>query len=461
MFSRLDPDDSGRPLFQQLADHIVLLIDNGQLRAGQRLPAQRQIARDACVNLSTVTRAFGILQKGGYVQTRVGRGSFIAESLSAASVSDALDEPTDAVNLTMNCAPTQAWHQFVAQLLPSMSTDERFMQIADYAPAEGVDWARKAMAQRLSPMLGLHHPERMILTNGAQHGLFGALSTIARPGDVVLTDAVGYMGIAGLCASLGLDLQPIAMDHRGMCPEALDRHCQRVRPAAVFFNPTLHNPLTLTLDAQRRSALAEVVRRHEALIIEDDVYRPLLPDAPRALVSDHDDITIYVTSLSKCVAPGARFGAVLAPEPLVASIASALRVNCWSTSSLVALIVTRLIETGQLSRLIAEQRGELLRRHAVLDKVFLPRELDGAPGAPHAWLKLPAPWRGEDFVRAAAQAGISLLPSAAFAVSRESLPVEAVRISLSAARSVEQLHRAALILRQLMNTRPEFVNPLA
>lgn len=461
MFSRLDPDDSGRPLFQQLADHIVLLIDNGQLRGGQRLPAQRQIARDACVNLSTVTRAFAILQEGGYVQTRVGRGSFIAESLSAASGSDTLGELTDAVNLTMNCAPTQAWQQVVAQLLPSISADERFAQIAGYAPAEGIDWARKAMAQWLSPMLGLHHPERMILTNGAQHGLFGALSTIARPGDVVLTDAVGYMGIAGLCVSLGLDLQPIAMDQKGMCPEALDRHCQRVRPAAVFLNPTLHNPLTLTLDAQRRSALAEVVRRHEALIIEDDVYRPLLSDAPRALVSDHDDITIYVTSLSKCVAPGARFGAVLAPEPLVASIASALRVNCWSTSSLVALIVTRLIETGQLPQLIAEQRGELLRRHAVLDKVFLPRELDSAPGAPHAWLKLPAPWRGEDFVRAAAQVGISLLPSAAFAVSRESLPVEAVRISLSAAGSVEQLHRAALILRRLMNTRPEFVNPLA
>jgi DNA-binding transcriptional MocR family regulator len=351
--------------------------------------------------------------------------------------------------------------QVADAILRGLAQDRRFAQTADFHPAQGPAWARKAAADWLEPFLGRNAPERVILTNGAQHGLSCALGAIARPGGVVLTDPVTYQGAAALCQSLGLTLTSVPMDDGGMIPEALEEACQRKRPAAVFLTPTLHNPLTLTLSADRRTALADVVRSHGSLILEDDVYRPLMPDAPDAIAMAHDDITIYISSLSKCAAPGVRFGVLSAPAHLVADITTMLRVNCWSTSPLTALIVTRMVETGQLPLIIEEQRRELVARHEVLAAIFQPNEIDMVRGAPHAWLKPPAPWRGDDFVRAAAQNGIGLLPGAAFAISRDKPPPDAARINIAATRSQAQLERAAQVLRRLMDTPPALANPLA
>jgi DNA-binding transcriptional MocR family regulator len=82
---------------------------------------------------------------------------------------------------------------------------------------------------------------------------------------------------------------------------------------------------------------------------------------------------------------------VVAPAGLASGIAAMLRVDCWSAPAQTALIVTRLIEEGRLDTIIAEQRDELARRHAVLAGFLGPDELDGAPGVPQAWLKLPPP----------------------------------------------------------------------
>jgi len=461
MLGRLDQSDRQTPLFQQLVDRVIDLVESGELRPGVRLPPQRDIARETGVNLSTVTRAFAILQQDGYVASRQGHGSVISDRVRHHDFRSAPEDVSGFIDLSVSRPATDAWLRSSEAILSTLPQDSRFAQTADFHPAQGPAWARKAAADWLKPFLGRNTPDRVILTNGAQHGLACALGAISRPGEVVLTDPVTYQGAAALCESLGLKLTSVPMDSGGMIPEALEQACQRTRPAAVFLTPTLHNPLTLTLSADRRDALADVVRRNGTLILEDDVYRPLMPDAPDAIAAAHDDITIYVTSLSKCAAPGIRFGAVSAPEHLVADITTMLRVNCWSTPPLTALIVTRMMETGQLAKIIDSQRMELAKRHDVLTSIFQPHEIDVVIGAPHAWLKPPAPWRGDDFVRAAAQNGIGLLPGAAFAISRDTPPPDAARINIAATRSVAQLGRAARILRRLMDTPPALANPSA
>lgn len=461
MFGSLDHSAQQTPLFQQLAHRVIDLVETGALQPGDRLPPQREIAREAGVNLSTVTRAFAILQQDGYVTSRQGQGSAISDRVRQHDFRSAPEELSGFIDLSVSRPANDAWLHSADAILRGLVQDRRFAQTADFHPAQGPAWARKAAADWLEPFLGRNAPERVILTNGAQHGLSCALGAIARPGGVVLTDPVTYQGVAALCQSLGLTLISVPMDDGGMIPEALEEACQRKRPAAVFLTPTLHNPLTLTLSADRRTALADVVRRHKSLILEDDVYRPLMPDAPDAIAMAHDDITIYISSLSKCAAPGVRFGVLSAPAHLVADITTMLRVNCWSTSPLTALIVTRMVETGQLPLIIEEQRRELAARHAVLAAIFQPNEIDMVRGAPHAWLKPPAPWRGDDFVRAAAQNGIGLLPGAAFAISRDKPPPDAARINIAATRSQAQLERAAQVLRRLMDTPPALANPLA
>ena len=112
--------------------------------------------------------------------------------------------------------------------------------------------------------------------------------------------------------------------------------------------------------------------------------------------------------------------------------------------------MTRLIEEGSLDRIIAEQRDELQARQQILSQGLADYDLRSEPTAPHGWLMLPDPWRSSSFVRAAESAGVSVLPGEAFALDRDQAPPHAVRINLSAARSRDDLRRAAAILRTIL-----------
>ncbi|EHK54291.1 PLP-dependent aminotransferase family protein [Allomesorhizobium alhagi] len=450
MFERTQFKTGEVPIYRQIADLIAEKIADGGLAAGDRLPPQRDIARMAGVNLTTVTRAFAALQEQGLVQSRPGRGSIIADPSVTASFKSAPLDEQGFIDLSVNRPATTGYLQALATLMPQLPSDPRYAALQDFHAPEGPAWAREAMAAWLAPTSGVSEPSRIIMTNGAQHGLACVLGALARQGDTILADAVTYQGIGALCRSLDLSLKPVAMDRGGMRPAALEAMCAEHRPRAVFLVPTLHNPTTITLDAERRRALADIARNHRALIIEDDVYRPLKVNPPAAFIASDPDITVHIGGLSKCVAPGLRLGAVLAPKAMVADIAAMLRINCWSTSPLNALIATRMIEDGLVARVIAGQREEFARRQAQVREVLADFDVMTDDAATHAWLQLPEPWHGNSFVRAASVNGVGVLSGEAFAVDRDSVP-HAVRINVGAARSRDDLARALQGLRAILS----------
>ncbi|WP_249690901.1 PLP-dependent aminotransferase family protein [Stappia sp. WLB 29] len=437
------------PIYRQIADLIADGIVQGKLTVGERLPPQRDIARMVGVNLTTITRAFADLQERGLVESRAGRGSIIADPSVNASFKSAPVEEQGFIDLSVNRPATTGYLEALAALMPQLPRDKRYTSLQDFHAPEGPSWAREAVADWLSPAAGINDPSRIIVTNGAQNGLACVLGAVARQGDAILADAVTYQGIGALCRSLDLNLRPVAIDRDGMLPDALDRTCNEFKPRALFLVPTLHNPTTITLSAERKCALAAIARKHGVLIVEDDVYRPLKADAPRALVSSDPDITVHISGLSKCVAPGLRFGAVLAPKALVADIAAMLRINCWSTSPLNALIATRMIEDGRVARIVDGQRDEFGRRQAVVREVLHDVNIWTDDVATHFWLHLPEPWHANAFARAAAQAGVGVLSGEVFAVGRDSVP-HAVRVNVGAARSPKDLRCALESLRDVL-----------
>ncbi|OBY26552.1 aminotransferase-like domain-containing protein [Leisingera sp. JC1] len=450
MFEAIDTSRDDTPVYRQLADHVAQLVESGALSVGDRLPPQREIARQAGVNVTTVTRAFATLQERGLVESRPGRGSIIVSAAEHAAFNSAPLEAEGYLDLTVNRPATEGYLKAIAALMPRLASDSRFHAVQDFHPAEGPRWTRAALAGWLASATGHNDSDRIVVTNGAQHGLACALGAIARPGQAVLADAITYQGIAPLCASLDLRLVPVASDAGGMLPEALAMACRTQDAAALFLVPNLQNPTTVTLDLERRRALAGIARAAGVTIIEDDVYRAHIASPLPTIAAENPDITVHITSLSKCVAPGIRLGAVSASPSLVRDIAAILRVNCWSTSFLTGLMVTRLIEEGSLDRIIAEQRDELQARQHILSQGLAGYELRSEPTAPHGWLILPDPWRGGSFVRAAESAGVSVLPGEAFALDRDQAPPHAVRINLSAARSRDDLRRAVAILRGIL-----------
>ena len=451
MLENLHLPADGQPMYRRLADAIAERIASGALNGGDKLPPQREIARVLGINVTTVTRAFSALQQRGLVEARPGRGTsvLLREAREEAGFRSAPSDETGLIDLSVNRPATSAYLDGLAPLLPRLPKDRRYPALQDYHPPEGPLWARTAIAEWLAPYTGSKDGGRVVLTDGAQHGLSCLLTAVAQRGDVIVADAITYQGIGALCRSLGLDLRGIAGDRNGMRPDAFDAACATLRPRAVFLVPSLHNPTTVTLSEERRRAIAAIARRHNVLIIEDDVYRPLVGEAIPSFAVIEPELTVYVSCLSKCVAPGLRLGFIVGPRAVMGNVAAALRVSCWSVSPLTALVTAILLEEGVADQLIARQKEELRQRQTLLREKLAGFDVQTHETSTHAWLHLPEPWRGAAFARAGRQRGVGVLPADAFAVGREVL-AHAVRINVGAARSQADLRAALEILVDLM-----------
>ena len=453
MFENLQLSATGSPVYRQLADAIAERISSGDLPVGERLPPQREIARQLGINVTTVTRAFSTLQRRGLVEARSGRGTLVAarEALEEPVFQSAPNEDSAVIDLSINRPATAAYLEAFHGLLPRLAKSRHYAALEDYHPPEGPLWARTAVAEWMKPVAGAGDPGRVVLTNGAQHGLACVLSAIAEPGDVIVADAVTYQGINALCRSQGLDLRGLAMDRGGMRPEAFEAACHQSRVRAVFLVPTIHNPTTITLSEERRRELVEIARRYNTIIIEDDVYRPLADNPPPSLASIEPELTVHISGLSKCVAPGLRLGFVVGPRSMMGQVAAALRVNCWSINPMGALVGTMLLEEGIAQTVIESQKSELRRRQAIATEVLGAFDMQSHPISTHIWLHLPEPWRSGGFTRAVLQRGVGVLAGDAFAIGRE--PAQhAVRINVAAARSERDLRKALEIVADLLES---------
>ncbi len=126
-----------------------------------------------------------------------------------------------------------------------------------YQPAPGMARHRELGAQWIRRS-GLAVPaERVIITSGAQHGAATVLASLARPGDVVLTEHVTYTGIKAIASLLHLQLRGLPLDAHGLIPEAFEAACRESAPRALYCMPTLQNPTARTMPLARRQALVE------------------------------------------------------------------------------------------------------------------------------------------------------------------------------------------------------------
>ncbi|MCA1288709.1 aminotransferase class I/II-fold pyridoxal phosphate-dependent enzyme, partial [Salipiger bermudensis] len=154
-----------------------------------------------------------------------------------------------------------------------------------YQSAAGSERDRVAASSWLSMRGMVPALERVAVTPGAHATMAAILSIITRPGDTVLCEAITYPGIRNVAGRLRLNLVGIEMDADGILPEALEAAIRTHGPKALYLNPTLQNPTTLTMPEARRLEVAAVLRRHELMLIEDDAYGfiPAKTPAPIAL----------------------------------------------------------------------------------------------------------------------------------------------------------------------------------
>lgn len=163
-------------------------------------------------------------------------------------------------------------------------------------------------------------PGRVMLTNGSLQG-FVFLATYFFGGSKqgrVLVEAPTYDRPLKILAQSGAEIVALPMDDEGLDPDALEAELKKgPKPAFVYSIPTFQNPSGRTLSTERRVRIAEIVREHEVLLLEDDPYGLVRYEGeaqPSLFSLEGGRHVAYSSSFSKTVAPGVRVGYFIFPE---------------------------------------------------------------------------------------------------------------------------------------------------
>ncbi|MFD1661141.1 PLP-dependent aminotransferase family protein [Streptomyces caeni] len=443
--------------YRRIADRIAAEIAAGRPGPGERLPPQRQFARRHGIAASTAGRVYGELVRRGLVVGEVGRGTFVRASPMPSG--QALAEPatTAPVNLELNYPSAPGQPELLAAGLAPLLRPDVLAEATRPAPAVGTPAAREAAAGLLATGGWRPAPDRLLFAGNARQAVAGALAALVRPGGRVGVEWLTYPLVKDIAARLGAVLVPLAMDEQGLRPDALAAAHRSTPLSAVYVQPTLHNPTSVTMGPARRRRLADTVRDLRLPVVEDRIWSFLCgPDGGEPLAARAPERTYVVDGLSKRVAPGLTVGFLVVPEGHGEETAAALRSGGWTAGRFALEAAVRWIGDGTVARLVEAKRADAGARQRLVA-----RHLDGFavrsdPRAYYAWWRLPRPWRADVFAAAAARRGIAVTPGPAFAAGgrgADGAAPDCVRLGLASAAPPE-LERALRTLAAVARAHP-------
>jgi DNA-binding transcriptional MocR family regulator len=410
------PRRRGATKHKLLTDQIIADIIAEVLPPGTRMPTHRDLARQIGVSVQTVSISYKEAERRGYLRGEVGRGTFVTSRVTERADRFMLDRATgETADLSIVRAVYTGAHERASRrAMARLAEGDNSAFMRPCRPIAGLDSHRDTARYWLRGLGVDAERDRILVTNGAAHGLFLAVAAVVRPGEVVLTERLTDHGIIGLATVLGFTLRGLPTDREGILPEAFDAACAQGDVRALVLIPSLGNPTSHVASAERRTAIAEVAARHGVFVIEDEVYKPLLEDRLPAITALLPELGFFVTSFTKSVMTGLRVGYLVVPPAYGIRVASILRVTSWSATNLAAEIATLWIADGTAEALVAVQREEARARQAIVAEALGPHVASTHPLSLCAWLRVPARWTEEALVRTLAQRGIAVTPSDPF-----------------------------------------------
>ncbi|HWE60681.1 MAG TPA: PLP-dependent aminotransferase family protein [Chloroflexota bacterium] len=474
---RPDPS-SAVPLFRQLVQHVRGQIVNGSLAPGTQLPAQRALAERLGVNRSTIVAAYQELQADGLIAGRAGGGTVVcvpqADDEAGAGThdwQDLLDRGAFVHDRSLAAEVAQArllpatislaQGELAASLRPTAPLQELFRaapvsaEWLGYEDAYGYQPLREAIAAHMARRGVSARRANVLIVAGAQQGLYLICRGLLQPGDTVIVEAPSYLLTLGVLQMAGVRILRAPLDQYGLIPDRLEELLARHRVAMVFTVPAYQNPTGAVLATARRAALLRLCERYRVPLVEDDVYGELGFDgaAPVPLYAlDQGSHVIYVSSLSKSVAPGLRTGWLLGPPHLIKRLAEMKYQMHYGSSMVPQWVAQQWLEGGDHDVHLVQVRRALRERRDVLERE-LRAQLGSClswlqPGGGfHLWARVRAPISSTDLFRQALRAGVSIKPGSLYGV-----PARACWIRLSFQHAaIADLRVAPRILRAVID----------
>lgn len=333
----------GRKLSAQLYDALRELIIGNPQSSGAKLPATRELAQMLDISRNTVVNVYERLFAEGFIETRVGDGTYVAQLHSPPKAPQPGDtivaEPQLHIGYRLPMASLFNQHRIHEGVpkafrigMPAIDLfpfdiwsrlQTRFwrsepLSHMGYGHPAGGPQLRELIAQYLRHARGLKcDPSQIVITLGAQQAIMICSALLLRPEDEVVIENPCYWAAAGAFSCLGVKMHGIGVDDEGLLTGQL-QHIPKARMAYV--SPSCQYPTGATLSMGRRMEILQWAEQNKAWIIEDDYdgeYRysgtPLTPLA----AIDQSNRVLYIGSFSKVMYPGLRLGYLVAPKQLV------------------------------------------------------------------------------------------------------------------------------------------------
>ena len=323
--------------YETLAQSFAALIEQGTLRAGDRLPSVREVVATRGLSPSTVFEAYYLLEARGLVSARPRSGYFVnarperreepqAMHPTAGQQAVAINDVVMAVLGTVRdrrvvplgsafpdpaLFPLERLARGMGTAMRRLDPSQLLENLAPGNPDLRHQIALRGLAQGVPSSV-----DEIVITSGAMEALSLSLQAVTRPGDVVAIESPAFYGCLQVLERLQLRAVEVATHPRlGVQLDSLEQVLQHHPVKACWFMPTFQNPLGALMPVDKKQALVALLARHRVPLIEDDVYAELYFGAqrpPPAKAFDREGWVMHCGSFSKSLAPGYRVGWVSA-----------------------------------------------------------------------------------------------------------------------------------------------------
>jgi DNA-binding transcriptional MocR family regulator len=439
---------TARPAYLLIADIIADGINSGEFQPRDRLPPLRDLAALLAINYTTATRGYAEARRRGLIDSRPGMGSFIRGKVPSVPLNGG-----SSYEMTMNSPiePGEELAQAIAAGAINLFTQKNILALLRYQDFGGLA-DDKAMAKVwLEKQLPPVSIDEILVTPGIHSALVGLLTLLCRHGGSVCVSDLIYPGLKAIASQLNITLQSLPCDEDGPLPRAFEHQCQTGNIRALYVNPTIQNPTTLTLPLRRREALADVALRYSIPVIEDEAYAALATQHIASFSELIPELTWYLTGMSKCFGPGLRTAFVKGPGKRNTQL---LALNVMA-SPLTNALAAQWIQEGTADRVLQSVRAESTIRQKIAANILKEFSYRATPEGFHLWLLLPRHfnWNPAEMAVQLRDLGVSAVSSAAFCTDNN--PPDAIRICLGGAWSrevcTENLHTLAHVMRNPLN----------
>jgi 2-aminoadipate transaminase len=289
--------------------------------------------------------------------------------------------------------------------------------------------------------------EELIITNGSQQGIDLIARVLVCPGDVVLVELPTFTGAIAAFRNVQAELVGVKQEADGISLEHLDEVWRRESAAGktiklLYLIPNFQNPTGLLISLRKRARLLEWVERHDVLLVEDDPYGQLYfddvateADTRPMRADDRNGRVLYLSTVSKILAPGFRVGWMLAPSMLIERFDTAKQSMDLTSGILDQRIVNEALRRGVADRLVPLLRERYRLKRDVMEQALranLGSRLSWTTprGGFFVWGTLQEGWTDSSLLRRAIECGVVFVEGSAFHVDGSGR--DTIRLSFSA-----------------------------